>query len=217
MTKSIDQLELEDRVNSLTHAVGTGIALSGLALILVLAIQTNDPWKIVSSCVYGFTLVLLFASSMLYHSVRDPKRRRRFRVLDHVSINLLIAGTYTPFLLVNLRGPWGWWLFGAIWGLASLGAGADLLFAGKAKSLSTVVYILMGWIILIALKPLVQVLPPLGVILLFAGGGVYTLGAIFYLLDKKLPLGHAVWHLFVLGGCLCHFLAIVLEVLPYHP
>ena len=213
--KSTTLLDLEDRANALTHAVGGGIAVSGLVLMVVLSAATGDPWKIVSVSIFGATLVLLFAASMLYHAAKDPRRRKRFRVLDHVSINFLIAGTYTPFLLVNMRSDSGWMLFGAIWGLALIGIVGELFFTGRFKVLSTVRYLLMGWIIVLALKPLVASVPLPSVVLLFVGGGVYSLGAVFYLLDKKIPFGHAVWHVFVIGGSVCHLLSVTLGVLPY--
>jgi len=212
-TKSSILLDLEDRANSLTHAVGAGIFVAGLALIIVLASLTGDPWKIVSVSIYGATLVILYTISTLYHSVKSIKVRRIFRILDHVSIHLLIAGTYTPFMLVSLRGPFGWSIFGMIWGLAVIGIAADVFFTGRFKTLSTVLYLLMGWLIVIALRPLSHVLPTAGLALLFAGGAAYSLGAAFYLFDKRLPFGHMVWHLFVLGGSVCHYLSVVLGVL----
>jgi len=212
-TKSSILLDLEDRANSLTHAVGAGIFVAGLALIIVLASLTGDPWKIVSVSIYGATLVILYTISTLYHSVKSIKVRRVFRILDHVSIHLLIAGTYTPFMLVSLRGAFGWSIFGMIWGLAVIGIAADVFFTGRFKTLSTILYLLMGWLIVIALRPLSHVLPTAGLALLFAGGAAYSLGAAFYLFDKRLPFGHMVWHLFVLGGSVCHYLSVVLGVL----
>jgi len=163
--------------------------------------------------IYGATLVILYTISTLYHSVKSIKVRRVFRILDHVSIHLLIAGTYTPFMLVSLRGPFGWSIFGMIWGLAVIGIAADVFFTGRFKTLSTILYLLMGWLIVIALRPLSHVLPTAGLALLFAGGAAYSLGAAFYLFDKRLPFGHMVWHLFVLGGSVCHYLSVVLGVL----
>jgi len=212
-TKSSILLDLEDRANSLTHAVGAGIFVAGLALIIVLASLTGDPWKIVSVSIYGATLVILYTISTLYHSVKSIKVRRVFRILDHVSIHLLIAGTYTPFMLVSLRGAFGWSIFGMIWGLAVIGIAADVFFTGRFKTLSTILYLLMGWLIVIALRPLSHVLPTAGLALLFAGGAAYSLGAAFYLFDKRLPFGHMVWHIFVLGGSVCHYLSVVLGVL----
>ena len=212
-TKSSILLDLEDRANSLTHAVGAGIFVAGLALIIVLASLTGDPWKIVSVSIYGATLVILYTISTLYHSVKSVKVRRVFRILDHVSIHLLIAGTYTPFMLVSLRGAFGWSIFGMIWGLAVIGIAADVFFTGRFKTLSTVLYLLMGWLIVFTLHRLSQKLPTAGLALLFAGGAAYSLGAAFYLFDKRLPFGHMIWHIFVLGGSVCHYLSVVLGVL----
>lgn len=211
--KSHALADLEDRANSLTHAVGAGFFIAGLALLAVLSARSGDPWKIVSVCIYGATLVLLFTSSAIYHAVRRPALRRAFRVVDHMSIHLLIAGTYTPFMLVTLRGPWGWSLFGTIWALAVAGVVGDLFFTGRFKTLSTILYLLMGWVIVIAIKPLAHRLPMVGLVLLLCGGLAYSLGAVFYILDKKLPFGHAVWHVFVLGAGICHFLSVTFGVL----
>ncbi len=214
--KSLALLSLEDRANSFTHAVGTGMSVAGLAILVVFASVQGDPWKIVSVSVFGTTLVLLYATSSLYHSVHRPQLRKLLRIFDHVSIHLLIAGTYTPFLLVNRRGPTGWTVFGIIWGLAVAGIVKDAFLTGRFKLVSTLLYLAMGWTILAVLRPLSQCVPPLAMVLLLAGGLSYSLGATFYMLDKKLPFGHAVWHLFVLGGSVCHFLSIFLGVLP-HP
>lgn len=215
IAKSPLLLDLEDRANSLTHAVGVGVFLAGLALLAVLSVLTHDLWKVASVSVFGVSLVLLYSTSALYHAAREPTVRKLLRVLDHLSIRLLIAGTYTPFLLVNLRGPWGWSLFWTIWGLALVGVVADFFFTGRAKLLSTILYIVMGWVIVVAIGPLSRSLPPVALWLLVFGGLAYTLGAVFYILDKRIPFGHALWHLFVLSGSVCHFLAVVLGVLPY--
>jgi len=215
IAKSPALLSLEDRANSFTHAIGSGMCIAGLALLVVLSSLTGDPWKIVSFSVFGATLVLLYTASSVYHAVHRPALRRALRILDHVSINLLIAGTYTPFMLVNLRGPLGWWMFGIIWTLAVIGVVHDLFFTGRFKLLSTLLYLGMGWIVVVIMRPLAQCLPTSGLALLIAGGLSYSLGAIFYLFDKKMPFGHAVWHVFVLGGSVCHFLSIVLGVLPF--
>ncbi|MEK7392655.1 MAG: hemolysin III family protein [Fibrobacterota bacterium] len=212
--KSTRLLELEEQANALTHAVGAGICIAGLSLMAVLSAATRAPWKIVSSIIFGATLVLLYSASTLYHSTRSPRLRRAFRVLDHVSIHLLIAGTYTPFLLVNLRSGIGWTLFVVIWGLALAGITKDLFLTGRFKIVSTLLYVLMGWVIVVALPQLLQNLSGTGVTLLFSGGVAYTLGATFYLLDKRMPLGHAAWHLCVLGGSVCHILSVIAGVLP---
>lgn len=213
--KSPALLALEDRANSHTHAIGSGMAIAGLAMLAVLSALTGDAWKIVSTCIFGATLVLLYTASSLYHAVHRPALRRALRILDHVSISLLIAGTYTPFVLVNLRATVGWWIFAAIWSLALSGVVAELFLTGRFKKLSTLLYVAMGWIIVLAIGPLVRTLPHEALVLLVAGGLSYTLGAAFYLLDRRMPFGHAVWHVFVMGGSVCHFLSIVLGVLPY--
>jgi len=213
--KSFALLQLEDRANSFTHAVGTGMAVTGLAVLVVLASFLGDPWKVVSVSIFGATLVLLYATSSIYHAVERPGLQRLLRIFDHVSINLLIAGTYTPFLLVNLRGRIGWTVFGIIWGLAAAGIVKDAFLTGRFKLLSTLLYLAMGWTILAVVRPLAQSVPRVAMVLLLAGGVSYSLGAAFYMLDKKLPFGHAVWHLLVLGGSVCHFLSIFLGVLPH--
>lgn len=212
--KSPALLTLEDRANHFTHAVGTGMAVAGLAILVVLTSLLGDPWKIVAVSIFGTTLVLLYTTSSLYHATNRPGLRRLLRIFDHVSIHLLIAGTYTPFLLVNLRGRLGWTVFGIIWGLASAGIVKDVFLTGRFKLVSTLLYLAMGWTILAVVGPLSRTVPPVAMALLLAGGLSYTLGAAFYMLDKKLPFGHAVWHVFVLGGSVCHFLSICLGVLP---
>lgn len=211
--KSPALLALEDRANLLTHAIGVGICLAGLALMVVVASAAGDPWKIVSVAVFGATLVQLYASSMLYHATEDPALKRRFQVWDHIAIYFLIAGTYTPFLLVNLRGSWGWPLFWVMWALALGGLVKDLFLTGRSKALSTLLYVLMGWVVLVVMRPLAASLPTSAFVLIFTGGVAYTLGAVFYVLDKKIPFGHAIWHLFVLAASLCHLLAVLLGVL----
>lgn len=215
IAKSPALADLEDKANSLTHAMGSGLFAAGLALLVVLAAATGNAWKIVSVSIYGFTLVLLYSSSALYHAARRPALRRALRMVDHASIYLLIAGTYTPFLLVNLRGGPGWPMFWTIWGLALAGVVANIFFVGRFKAASTALYIAMGWIIVVAIAPLSRTVSQTGIVLLLSGGLAYTLGAAFYLFDKRLPFGHAVWHLFVIGGSVCHFLAVAAGVIPY--
>jgi hemolysin III len=198
-----------ERFNSITHLVGAPLAIAGMAVLVVLASLQGDPWKIVSFSVYGATLLLLYLSSTLYHSLRG-KAKAVFRKLDHAAIYLLIAGTYTPFTLVTLRGGWGWSLFGAVWGLAILGIVLDSLPRKGRRILPIVIYLLMGWLVVIALRPLVRALPVGGMVWLGAGGLLYTTGIAFYLADKKLRHAHGVWHLFVLGGSVTHYLAILL-------
>ena len=203
----------EEIFNSITHGVGTLLSIAGLVILVVMASIKGNTWHVVACSIYGATMILLYLNSTLYHSLTAPKAKYVFKILDHSSIFLLIAGTYTPFLLVNLRGGWGWSLFGVIWGLAILGIVFKSIFIKKLNILSTIIYLLMGWMVLIAIKPLLTVLPRGGFIWLFAGGLSYTLGVVFYVW-KKMPLSHGIWHLFVLGGTICHFFAVLFYVIP---
>lgn len=202
-----------ERLNSYTHLLGAVAACAGLAWLVVLAAQQGDAWKVVSFSIYGASLVLLYLLSTLYHSIRGRAKPVLAR-LDHSAIYLLIAGTYTPFTLVSLRGAWGWTLFGLVWGLAVFGIVVDALHArGSRRILPVVLYIVMGWLVVIALKPLLVVLPRAGLLWLLAGGLFYSGGIVFYALDKRLRHAHGIWHVFVLAGSLCHYLAIFLYVL----
>jgi len=201
-----------ERLNSITHLFGAVAAAAGLVVLVVLAAQQGDAWKLVSFSVYGATLFLLYLFSTLYHSTRGSAKPILAK-LDHVAIYLLIAGSYTPFTLVTLRGAWGWTLFGMIWGLAVLGIVVDSLHSnGARRILPIVIYIVMGWLVLIAFKPLIAALPHAGVLWLVAGGLFYTLGIVFYALDKKLRHAHGIWHLFVLAGSISHYLAVLIYV-----
>ena len=197
-----------EKFNSLTHLVGAVLALAGAVVLVVLAALSGDPWKIVSVSIYGLTLVLLYSFSVLYHSLQG-RAKNVLRQLDHQSIYLLIAGSYTPFCLISLRGPWGWTLFGAVWGLAVLGGLQDLRPKRKARILSVVIYIAMGWMVLVAIAPLRQALGPVGFAWVAAGGVFYTVGIVFYALDKRLAHAHGIWHLFVMAGSAAHFVAIL--------
>ena len=200
-----------ERLNSITHLMGTVLAAAGAVVLVVLAARQGDPWKIVSFSIYGTLLFALYTLSTLYHSTRG-KAKDVLRKLDQCSIYLLIAGTYTPFTLVSLRGAWGWSLFGVIWGLAALGIAQEAWLGKGARILSLVIYVLMGWLSVIAVKPLLAALTPAGFAWLAAGGLFYTGGIIFYALDEKLRHGHGIWHLFVLAGSASHYLAILLYV-----
>jgi hemolysin III len=200
-----------ERFNSITHLVGSVLALVGSVVLIVLASLQGDPWKIVSFSIYGVMLTALYIFSTLYHSVRG-RAKDLLRKFDHCSIYLLIAGSYTPFALVTLRGAWGWSLFGVIWGLALLGIFQEIWLAKGARVLSLVIYVLMGWLALVALAPLWEALTPVGFAWLAAGGAFYTLGIAFYATDHKLRHGHGLWHLFVLAGSTCHFFAVLLYV-----
>lgn len=203
----------EELANQLTHGLGVFLSVAGLVLMVVFATLHGDAWHIVSTAIFGGALVLLYASSTLYHSFRSEQRRRVLQKFDHAAIFLLIAGTYTPFVLVTLRGAWGWSLFGVVWGLAVIGVALKFWFAGRFRFASTGIYLGMGWLVMIALKPLMAVLPAAGLRLLIAGGLCYTGGAVFYLW-KRLPYHHAIWHLFVLGGSACHWAAVFYYVIP---
>ena len=196
-----------ERFNGFTHLAGAILALAGLVALVVTAARQGDVWKIASFSLYGATLFLLYGTSTLYHSLRG-RAKTIFRKLDHLSIYLLIASTYTPFALVSLRGVRGWWLFGAIWSLATMGMALEFLPRRGARILPVLIYLLMGWLVLIVLKPLLQVLPWAGFIWLLSGGLFYTFGVIFYGLDQKLRHAHGIWHLFVLAGSICHYFAI---------
>jgi hemolysin III len=210
---SHDYMPREELANRLTHAAGAGLSVVGLVLMVVNASRYGDAWQVVSTAIFGATLILLYTSSTLYHSARRERSQVLLQKFDHAAIFLLIAGTYTPFVLVTLRGPWGWSLFGIVWGLAVVGVALKFWFAGRFKVVSTLIYIGMGWLVMIALKPLMAALPVGGLRLLIAGGLCYTGGAVFYLW-RRLPFNHAIWHLFVLGGSVCHWAAVFFYVLP---
>ena len=201
-----------ERLNSTTHLVGALAALAGLITLVILSAMEGNPWKIVSFSIYGASLVLLYTASTLYHSVQG-KLKIIFKKLDHLSIYLLIAGTYTPFTLVTLNGPWGWTIFGIVWSLAIIGIVQELLLKSKRRFFSLVIYLSMGWLIVIATKPLLEVLPMAGFYWLLAGGLCYSGGVIFYVFDKKVPHFHGIWHLFVLAGSVCHFVTMLMYVL----
>jgi len=200
-----------ERFNSISHLAGAALALAGSVVLIVLAARLGDPWKIVSFSIYGAMLVALYVFSTLYHSVRG-QAKNVLRKLDHCSIYLLIAGSYTPFALVSLRGSWGWTLLGIVWTLAALGIAQELWLAKGARVLSLVIYILMGWLALVAVLPLWQALTPAGFAWLTAGGVFYTVGIFFYASDHKLRHGHGLWHLFVLAGSISHFFTVLLYV-----
>lgn len=199
--------------NSLTHGVGVLLSITGLVLMVVYASLFGDAWHITSSAIFGATMVLLYTASTLYHALRSPEAKRMLRKFDHAAIFLLIAGTYTPFLLLPLRGAWGWSLFGVIWGLAIPGIVLKFWFAGRFRKTSTALFLGMGWLIIIALHPMLRTVPSGALVLLGAGGLCYSFGSIFYLW-RRLPYNHALWHLFVLGGTACHFFAVFRYLIP---
>jgi len=201
-----------EKFNSISHLIGAVLAVVGTVTLIVLATQTGNPWKIVSCSIYGAMLLVLYTFSTLYHSIRGTRAKDVLRKFDHCSIYLLIAGTYTPFMLVTLRGAWGWSLFGVVWGLALIGIVQEIWLARGARIISLVIYVLMGWLALVAIMPLIKALSWNGFYWLAAGGLFYTVGIIFYATDHKWRHGHGVWHLFVLAGSICHFVAVLLYV-----
>ena len=197
-----------ERFNAITHLIGFVLSLIGTTVAVTLAAQSGGTMKIIAVAVYCGMLVVLYLSSTLYHSLRG-KAKQVFHVFDHCSIYLLIAGTYTPFTLTVLRGPWGWWLFGIVWTLALLGVAKDVFFHGRYRVVSVVLYLLMGWMVVAAFEPLQRALPSLGLVLLAAGGIAYTVGVVFFALSKRVVHSHGVWHLFVIAGSVCHYFAVV--------
>jgi len=200
-----------ERINTITHLIGAALALAGVVILVVKASLQGDPWKIISFSVYGVTLVALYFLSTMYHGIRG-KTKAIFQKLDHAAIYLLIAGTYTPFTLVTLRGIWGWSLFGVIWGLAIVGILQEILLTVKRRILSVIIYLLMGWFIVIAIRPLARAIPAESMAWIIAGGLSYTLGVLFYVLDKKIHHGHGIFHILVLIGSACHYVTILLHV-----
>jgi len=203
----------EEIANGVTHGAGALLSICGLVILVNISATHGNVWHIVSSSIFGTTLILLYLASTLYHCITVPRAKEILRRFDHIAIYLLIAGTYTPFLLINLRGPWGWSLFALIWGIALTGILLKVSPLGNKPGLSLTLYLILGWIILIAIKPLLHYLDPGGVRLLVAGGIAYTSGVIFYGW-QRLPYNHAIWHLFVLAGSVFHFFAVLLYVIP---
>lgn len=203
----------EEYANIATHAVGVLLSIVALVLMVVFAAENGDPYFIVAVSVFGGTLILLYLMSTLYHSFRHPKVKHVFRVFDHSCIYLLIAGSYTPFTLVSMRGGWGWTLFGITWGLALCGIVFKIFFTKRFNILSTLMYIALGWLVVVAAKPIIASVPTGGIVWLFAGGMLYTSGVVFYVW-RRVPYHHAIWHLFVMAGSFCHFLAVYYYVLP---
>ncbi|WP_268798423.1 PAQR family membrane homeostasis protein TrhA [Pseudomonas huanghezhanensis] len=201
-----------EKFNAWTHLVGAILASVGAVWLLVIASFTDDVWKIVSVAIYGVTLVLLYSASTVYHSVRG-RAKAIMKKVDHFSIYLLIAGSYTPFCLVTLRGAWGWTLFGIVWGLAVIGIAQEIKPRSEARVMSIVIYAVMGWIVLVAVSPLLAALGTVGFTWLATGGVLYTVGIIFFALDHRLRHAHGIWHLFVIAGSVLHFVAITFYVL----
>jgi hemolysin III len=203
----------EEIANSVTHGVGVVLSIGGLAVLTAFASLLGNVWHIVSSSIFGATLILLYTSSTLYHSIQLPRVKRILQVMDHSAIFLLIAGTYTPFTLVSLRGAWGWTLFGVVWGLAVLGIIFQVTRLRRRPTISLALYVGMGWAVIVATKPLLAAIAPGGGLLLLIGGLFYTAGIGFYVW-RRLPYHHAIWHVFVLAGSAFHYFAILFYVIP---
>ncbi|WP_413944797.1 PAQR family membrane homeostasis protein TrhA [Bdellovibrio sp. HCB-162] len=197
-----------ERFNSITHLIGAALSVAGTSVLVTMATIQGDVWKIVGTSVYGGMLVLLYTISTLYHSLQG-RAKKVLQKLDHIAIYLLIAGTYTPFTLITLRGPWGWWLFGINWSLALIGIIYELTMAHRTRIPSMIIYVLMGWLVVVAMKPLTAALPTAGVAWLALGGVLYTGGIGFFLYDEKVRHFHGIWHLFVMGGSICQYFCIL--------
>ncbi len=206
----------EEIAHVVTHGVGIPLSIAGLVILVAFSSLYGDAWHIISSTIYGVTLILCYTASTLYHGIPLPRAKQLLRQLDHASIFLLIAGTYTPFTLVNLRGAWGWTLFGLVWGIALAGMALELIARKRYKRLSISLYLGLGWLVVIAIQPMLESVGTGGLLLLLAGGLCYSLGVIFYVW-KRLAYHHAVWHLFVLGGSIFHFFSILFYVVPNAP
>lgn len=207
----------EEIANSITHGVGVAFSIVALTLLVAFAVLYGDRWALGSGIVFGLTLILLYTGSTLYHAIPFPKARHVFKIMDHAAIYLLIAGSYTPFTLITLQGHGGWWMFAAVWALAVAGISTEAFWAYRPRWLSSLVYLAMGWMVVFMIQPVSAGIAPTGLWLLVAGGLCYTLGTVFYVF-KRVPYFHMVWHLWVLAGSVCHFLAVLLYVLPdVHP
>ncbi|MCA9985648.1 MAG: hemolysin III family protein [Anaerolineales bacterium] len=211
-SSSVRQTIPEEIANSISHGIGAGLAVAGLTILVMVAADIGDPWRITSGAIYGASMIILFLASTLYHSFQKPEVKRVLRIVDHASIYLLIAGTYTPFLLVSLRGALGWTFFAIVWGLTLVGIIFKLFFTHRFDVLSTLVYLGMGWMVMFAWGQLRAAVPEIGVTFLWIGGLSYTVGVIFYAL-QRVKFSHTIWHLFVLGGSICHFFAVLWGVM----
>lgn len=208
-----ERLSAEELANCATHGVGLALSIVGLVALVTLAAMRGGGRHVASSAVYGASLVALYLSSTLYHGARRPRSKDLFRLFDHCCIYLLIAGTYTPFTLVTLRGAWGWTLFGLVWALALVGITCRVALGNRYRVVAVASYVLMGWLAVIAVKPIFEVVPTGALLWIAAGGLAYTAG-VFFFACNRVPHNHAIWHLFVLGGSVCHYLAVMLYVIP---
>lgn len=212
--KKVKYYEVKEEIlNVVTHGIGFLLSIAALVLLVVFASIEGTAWHVVSFSIYGASLIVLYSASTLYHYVQHPKLRMKLNILDHAAIYILIAGTYTPFTLVVLKGWIGWTIFGVSWGLATIGVSLKLFYTGKYDKISTIAYVLMGWLIIFAVKPLVSNLSFEGLMWLIGGGVAYTIGALLYII-KSIRYNHAIFHIFVLLGSFCHFMAVFFHVLP---
>ena len=203
----------EEITHSVTHGIGAGLSIAGLSILVMLAVLYGNVYQTVSFSIYGATLIILYLASTLYHGIQQPQAKHVFKVIDHAAIYLLIAGTYTPFLLIAIRGVWGWSLLIIIWALALMGVSFKTFFIHRFENISTLAYVLMGWLSVVVIHEFVANLPLNGLILLAVGGVVYTVGVLFYVL-QRIPYSRVIWHLFVLGGSICHYFAVLLYLAP---
>lgn len=203
---------IEEIFNATTHGIGLLLGIAALTLLLVFACLHGSTLKVTTCAIYGAAIIFMFTASTFYHSFQGLRLKRFFKIIDHISIYFLIAATYTPIMLVKIGGAWGWSIFGVIWGLALFGTLFKVFFTGRFEAFSLSLYGVMGWLVLIALHPLIHALPLGGILWLVAGGLCYTLGILFYIIDTKYKFAHFLWHLLVLAGCICHFFAILLYV-----
>lgn len=200
-------------MNAVTHGIGTALSLAGLIVLTIAAYSAGTVWHLVSFAIYGTSLVLLYLASTLYHSFRNEKVKYVFKICDHAAIYLLIAGTYTPFTLILLHGLLGWIVLSVIWTLAIIGVVLTIFFVARFKVLSTICYLIMGWLVIVAIQPLAAILPLQGLLWLIGGGLLYSVGSFFYL-NRRIPYHHTVWHLFVMAGSAAHFVVVFYYVLP---
>ena len=205
------QTKFEEQLNAWTHGIGAALGIAALILLITYT-DSTQPWSLFGVIVYGLSIIILFLASTFYHAVKGEKRKHYFRIIDHISIYLLIAGTYTPVLLIVLTDSLGWLLFWIVWGIAIFGVVLKLFFTGKLELFSTLLYLVMGWLIVFDYTNVAEALGTNGVFWLFSGGLFYTVGIVFYAIEK-IPYNHVIWHLFVLGGAICHFFMIFLYVI----
>lgn len=205
------QSPFEERLNAWSHGLGAALGIAGLILLIVF-LKQDIPYALFSVIVYGVSIIILFLASTFYHAVKGERRKHYFRIVDHISIYLLIAGTYTPVLLIMLPDSLGWELFWTVWGIAAFGVFLKLFFTGKFETFSTLLYLVMGWLIVFDFSTLADRMDTNGLLLLFAGGLFYTVGIVFYAIEK-IPFNHVIWHFFVLGGAICHFFMVYFFVI----